>query len=264
MAIDPLQPHRPSERLDQAAMMAGSSIPGGCILLARKMLDSDLMQQSPLIVKLWVWILLKAFWKDGDQIKRGQLLTTIREMQEAMSHYAGWRKIAPTKDEIRTAYEALTNATRITTQRTTRGMIISVVNYDSYQDLTAYASHTADHKETATKPTATPHDREEGKKNKKYSSSFSEFWNAYPRKVSKEAALKAWQKIKPDDSLLQQILKALEWQSHQTEWIKDGGKFIPHPSTWLNGRRWEDEQPSAKVIEAGTRFKTRAEIEAIL
>jgi hypothetical protein len=25
------------------------------------------------------------------------------------------------------------------------------------------------------------------------------------------------------------------------EWTKDGGQFIPHPATWLNQKRWEDE-----------------------
>jgi DNA replication protein DnaC len=37
----------------------------------------------------------------------------------------------------------------------------------------------------------------------------------------------------------------LEKQKVSTEWLKDGGQFIPHPATWLNGRRWEDEAPPA-------------------
>lgn len=76
--------------------------------------------------------------------------------------------------------------------------------------------------------------------------SFLSFWTAYPRKVSKAQAQKVWQKINPDSFLQEQILKSLEWQSLQPDWQKEGGKFIPHPATWLNGRRWEDEQPTAK------------------
>ncbi|MNH08813.1 hypothetical protein D3C79_682460 [compost metagenome] len=30
-----------------------------------------------------------------------------------------------------------------------------------------------------------------------------------------------------------------------TDWTKDGGQFIPHAATWLNGKRWEDELPTA-------------------
>lgn len=142
-------------------------IPGGCVLLARKMLDSDLMDQSPMVVKLWVWLLLKANFKDRDQLKRGQLVTTIAEMQGAMSHYAGWRKICPTPDRIRSAYGTLTHTARITTRRTTRGMVVTILNYDSFQNILAYASRTESHNENATYPAAVPHDTEEGKECKK-------------------------------------------------------------------------------------------------
>lgn len=150
-----------------------ASIPGGCVLLARKMLDSDLMNQSPLVVKLWVWLLLKANWKDREQLKRGQLVTTIAEMQEAMSNYSGWRKISPTPDQIRSAYGALAHTARVTVRRTTRGMVVSVLNYDTFQDISAYVSHTESRKGNAMDPAAIPHDteeREERKKEKRISS----------------------------------------------------------------------------------------------
>lgn len=67
---------------------------------------------------------------------------------------------------------------------------------------------------------------------------FNKFWAAYPKKVDKQNALKAFKKIKvPVDVLL----KALEEHKKQPDWLKDKGKFIPHPATWLNGKRWEDE-----------------------
>jgi uncharacterized protein YdaU (DUF1376 family) len=70
---------------------------------------------------------------------------------------------------------------------------------------------------------------------------FNEFWQAYPRKVGKGAAEKAWTKANPD---LQSVLTALAWQTKQDGWTKDGGAFIPHPGTYLNQRRWEDEKPA--------------------
>lgn len=72
---------------------------------------------------------------------------------------------------------------------------------------------------------------------------FSHFWQAYPRKVAKAAAEKAWKKLKPDHALMALILKALEAQKRTEAWTKDNGAFIPHPATWLNQRRWEDELP---------------------
>lgn len=68
---------------------------------------------------------------------------------------------------------------------------------------------------------------------------FPLFWDDYPRKVSKVAAKKAFDKIKVNDSLLKQMLKALEVQKQSKQWqIKE---YIPYPTTWLNQRRWEDE-----------------------
>ena len=70
---------------------------------------------------------------------------------------------------------------------------------------------------------------------------FSEFWMAYPRKVAKQAALKAWQKLKPDANTCTAIMTALQAATNSEAWRRDGGRFIPHAATWLNGKRWEDE-----------------------
>lgn len=75
-----------------------------------------------------------------------------------------------------------------------------------------------------------------------FSKSFDDFWKAYPKKVSKANALKAWNKLKPNDDLVRKILSALEKQRQSSQWQKDNGQFIPYPATWINGRRWEDEQ----------------------
>lgn len=72
--------------------------------------------------------------------------------------------------------------------------------------------------------------------------SFEAFWEKYPRKVGKADAKKAWAKIPDVGDVLGKVLAALDWQTVAPDWTKDGGKFIPHPSTYLNGRRWEDEK----------------------
>jgi len=125
------------------------------------MLESDLMDKPPLYFKLWTWILLRAEWRTGKKLQRGQFLTSIAEMREAMSWLVGYRRMKPSKDEIRSAYEALTKATMITTVKTTRGMIISVLNYDIYQDPKNYEGHSEAHDESCTKPEACPHDSKE-------------------------------------------------------------------------------------------------------
>lgn len=70
---------------------------------------------------------------------------------------------------------------------------------------------------------------------------FAIFWSAYPKHKGKADALKAWGKIKPSAELQATMGKALEAQKQSEQWRKDGGQYIPMPSTWLNGKRWEDE-----------------------
>lgn len=142
-------------------------IPGGYILLARKVIDSDLMNKPAHYLKLWVWMLSKANWKDRDKLKRGQFVTTISEMQEAGGYKIGYRTRSLTKDEVRSAYEAFTKATMITTTKTTRGMIVTIQNYDLYQNPKNYEPHDEPHNEDTAKPTPTPHDTEEREERKK-------------------------------------------------------------------------------------------------
>jgi hypothetical protein len=70
-------------------------------------------------------------------------------------------------------------------------------------------------------------------------SSFDAFWSVYPRRVAKKAARLAWAKLTP--ALQAEAMDALpkhvrQWKVRDTPMDK-----IPHPATWLNGERWEDE-----------------------
>jgi hypothetical protein len=76
---------------------------------------------------------------------------------------------------------------------------------------------------------------------------FAGFWEVYPRKTARQKAADAFAKIDPDDALLKAMLAAVDAQKRSEQWTKDHGNFIPHPATWLNGRRWED-QPPEKLI----------------
>jgi hypothetical protein len=68
---------------------------------------------------------------------------------------------------------------------------------------------------------------------------FDEFWSAYPKKVGKKAAVKAWAKA-TDKPGVQEVIGKINELKSTKEWQKDGGQFIPHPATWLNEGRWDD------------------------
>jgi uncharacterized protein YdaU (DUF1376 family) len=79
---------------------------------------------------------------------------------------------------------------------------------------------------------------------------FDLVYQAYPKKVGKPAALRAWKaaKVKPDEVDL--ILKDIESRKLSRDWQKDDGQYIPNPSTYLNQRRWED-LTSSKIVIGG-------------
>ncbi len=70
---------------------------------------------------------------------------------------------------------------------------------------------------------------------------FAEFWDAWPKKVDKVDALKAWKKLGHVNGLLPTILAAVRTQAVDNEWHRERGKYCPSPAKWIRGRRWEDE-----------------------
>lgn len=70
---------------------------------------------------------------------------------------------------------------------------------------------------------------------------FETFWAKYPRKDDRKAAIRAWDKLKPDKPLCRTMYDALKRQRGSEQWAEEGGKYIPLFSTWLNGRKWENQ-----------------------
>ena len=88
---------------------------------------------------------------------------------------------------------------------------------------------------------------------------FVRFWAVYPRHTAKGAAIKAWEKINPDEEMVMRICHSLADQKNYRQKLEEKNstlperkqKFIPdwpHPSTWLNGARWDDEIPSTSDV----------------
>lgn len=83
---------------------------------------------------------------------------------------------------------------------------------------------------------------------------FDSFWRFYPRKAGKEAARKAWAKLRPDEHIMQLILDNVRERVEKGEWRKDNQSYILHASTYLNQKRWEDE-----VLDQQTQTQTNPE-----
>lgn len=91
---------------------------------------------------------------------------------------------------------------------------------------------------------------------------FAAFWEKYPKKVAKQAAMKAFSKIikaQPDVDVFMKVLMAsLEWWKSRPNWQSDGGNYIPHPATWLNRGSWEDSVDNKKVSSGSAEFLERS------
>ena len=93
---------------------------------------------------------------------------------------------------------------------------------------------------------------------------FESFWKEYPRKVKKHYCRTVWKSLGITENLLKEILESLSLQKDSRAWRSDGGKFVPHPSTWLNDRGWEDSpdnfgiEPSRSIEEIAKEFSKSA------
>jgi hypothetical protein len=83
---------------------------------------------------------------------------------------------------------------------------------------------------------------------------FAEFWTVYPRKVGKVAARKAWtsatKRVNPD-----KIIAAVREYP-----FRDDLTYVPHPASWLNGGRWEDDPNAVNPARNGHRAGPLAQI----
>ena len=68
--------------------------------------------------------------------------------------------------------------------------------------------------------------------------------------MAKTAAIRAWNAITPDAALADRIVADVQARRNSHDWTKDMGRFIPHPSTYLNQRRWEDMRETLAPVAA--------------
>lgn len=92
-------------------------------------------------------------------------------------------------------------------------------------------------------PTPDPDPRERTRA----SDDFAVFWDAYPKKVGKDAARKAWTTKRP---ALATVLEALRAQ--RSYLLREDGRYIPNPATWINQGRWQDDPPVVVVTGGAT------------
>ena len=236
----------------------------GFILLHRKITEWE-WYQNPNTFRVFLHCLLMANFTDGrfegKEIKRGQFVTSLPSLSDQTSLSIR---------QVRVALDHLIMTGELTNKSYTKYRVITVVKYDQYQSNDRQIdSQMTDKRQT--------NDSQMTDKRQQYNNNnninninkgtnnlscptdedawFEEFWRTYPRREAKKNALAAWKKLKVNPEMMSGIMAALRKQTGSEQWTREGGRYIPLPATWLNGRRWEDEitSPAPSSAPAPTR-----------
>lgn len=124
-------------------------IPGGYINISRKIVESEIWNKPPMYVKVWLYLLVRAQHSEYKGLERGQLRTSIPEIIEACSWKVGYRTEKPTKKQVFAILDWLRNpsdsnhegnneSSMIETTKGTQGMLVTICNYNVYQDSKNY------------------------------------------------------------------------------------------------------------------------------
>jgi len=84
---------------------------------------------------------------------------------------------------------------------------------------------------------------------------FAEFWSAYPRKVAKRVAEKAFARLSKNE----QAAAIAALPAHCKAWESTEMQYIPHPATWINQGRWEDVLESTAPVKTSAWWTSEAE-----
>lgn len=211
----------------------------GWIKLYRKIQDWEWYFDEPFThTQAWIDMLLIANHQKRSISVRGNLVTVERgqigHSERTLAQRWHW-----SRNKVRRFLECLKTKQQIEQQNSNILNVITIINYGQYQQ-----NDTTDG--TTERPQTDRNKNDKNVKNINTLDRFDEFWKAYPRKVGKEAARKSWIKISPTNGTFEKILAALRWQINSPDWKKERGQFIPHPSTYLNQGRWEDEPTTVK------------------
>ena len=120
-------------------------ISGGYYLKARCIQHAEVATAPPHIREIWDFLLRHANYRNalvsGRTIKRGECLTSYQAIRDGLSWQVGYRTERYAKNHCETAMNYLKKHSMISTEKTTRGLIVTILNYERYQNPTNYEAY---------------------------------------------------------------------------------------------------------------------------
>ena len=222
----------------------------GWIKLYRSLMDKGYYKDSEYI-HLWIHLIFKATYQEKEYLFNGKI-HHLQPGQFITGRNTLVKETGINRGKIERILKTFKNEQQIEQQTTNKFRIISILNWTEYQNSVQQIVPPV-----CSKCAASVHNQEVKKEKKEKKEPivqnesfehFISFWKAYPRRQAKRAAMQAWSKLDTSNGTLELILSSIERQKKSEQWQKDGGKFIPLPATWLNGKRWEDEVPEPQSV----------------
>ena len=115
-----------------------SKINGGYYIKARKIQGSEISHAPPHIREIWDWLLREANHSNtkynGFNIKRGQLFRSYYDIRDGLHWMVGYRKMMYNENQTKKAMKYLREHLMITSSKELGGVLITILNYDYYQN----------------------------------------------------------------------------------------------------------------------------------
>lgn len=115
-------------------------IQGGYILKARQIKNSAISKAAPCTREVWDYLILNAYFMDTKIHQRGQLTRSYQQIINDMAWNIGARPETYTTDQVKRAFKFLRKHKMILTKKTPDGVIITICNYNYFQDKANYES----------------------------------------------------------------------------------------------------------------------------
>lgn len=120
----------------------------GAFVISRSMFESEIWYKPPEYLKIWLYLIGKANHKGrkygGYFCEKGQYFCTCNELLEQLKYKIGYRNKTYNDSRMKNIMKYLRNSLMVTTENKPRGLLITIVNYDSYQDLSNYGKSNGD------------------------------------------------------------------------------------------------------------------------
>ena len=204
----------------------------GWIKIHRKFLDWEWFNKSE-AVHLFLYMLIKANHKDakwqGNDVKRGQFISSLGNISNATGISI---------QSIRTILKKLEKTNEIKVKSTSQFTIVTICKYECYQDENETTNKPLTNNQQTTNKRSTTNKNDKNEKN----ILFDDFWSLYSKSVDKQKCQDKFLKLTDDE--IKSIFETLPFYIIQTP----DKTYRKNPLTYLNGKCWNDIDPSKPQI----------------